>query len=628
MNRILVPLLVVLLAILIFGGNWWAARSASSCPKSTDPCKCVVTVSGLSAFEDADKAPSCSVKLSLGNFTASKLSNCDTVEPGWFDRIVMCDHNTEARLDCGGKVFTVSGGSATRFSCGKDQYDQPAIETSKDPWTSNTPQRRKPKFGGDDDDALRLVRRIFAGEEEEEPARDSMLTPFELVTVIDGDAGIESEGSARRVVVAEGKAVVEDFCQGAVTTVTGPALVRVATTPNYMALFTDPDPPSMDQLPKCKVEDLSGRWVGGYSRTLFSGDMDSVPIVIKLEGKEGTIELPDATVPIQKGDFFGGSFSVYAKSDTREIHLLGSAHKGSMEFSVTDTGTDEKGSKQYRSGQGSAQRLYIAHYGVAAAAVGTPYEFRLRAWSPGGGPLTWRVAEGELPTGIVLDAATGVLSGTPSAAGTVRFVAEVADESGAIFKQPFFFTVKKFLVNPAVLPEAIIGKPYSVKLEAAGGDPPYTWSMLLPLPGVRLDSTGELKTDAMPAATAIMAMVRDGKGKSELVMVSLPVRRLMILGSRVLPDAAAGKAYSYRFEAAAAGSVTWEWSPDLSGTGLEFNAQTGELSGTPARAGRLGLTVRAIGGDDSERRNFLLLITGEDGTMPAGAPCGACGRKR
>ncbi len=49
----------------------------------------------------------------------------------------------------------------------------------------------------------------------------------------------------------------------------------------------------------------------------------------------------------------------------------------------------------------------------------------------GSAPYSWSVSSGQLPTGLSLAPSTGMISGTPTAAGTVSFTTEVTDQTGA-----------------------------------------------------------------------------------------------------------------------------------------------------------------------------------------------------
>lgn len=57
---------------------------------------------------------------------------------------------------------------------------------------------------------------------------------------------------------------------------------------------------------------------------------------------------------------------------------------------------------------------------------GAPYSATFAALG-GVAPYTWNLSAGALPTGIILNTTTGVISGSPQAAGTINFTAQVTD---------------------------------------------------------------------------------------------------------------------------------------------------------------------------------------------------------
>jgi Putative Ig domain/Bacterial Ig-like domain (group 2) len=63
---------------------------------------------------------------------------------------------------------------------------------------------------------------------------------------------------------------------------------------------------------------------------------------------------------------------------------------------------------------------------LPAGTVGTAYSATLNA-SGGTSPYTWSVSSGSLPAWATIDASTGVISGTPTAAGTTNFTVQVSD---------------------------------------------------------------------------------------------------------------------------------------------------------------------------------------------------------
>jgi hypothetical protein len=80
-----------------------------------------------------------------------------------------------------------------------------------------------------------------------------------------------------------------------------------------------------------------------------------------------------------------------------------------------------------------AAKLTIVRRSLPAATVGTAYSVRLRTRG-GVSPKTWSA---KLPAGLRINARTGVISGTPRKAGTVRITVEVTDKLGAVSAASF-----------------------------------------------------------------------------------------------------------------------------------------------------------------------------------------------
>jgi large repetitive protein len=123
------------------------------------------------------------------------------------------------------------------------------------------------------------------------------------------------------------------------------------------------------------------------------------------------------------------------------------------------------------------EALKIATPALPAAEVGLPFTVDLEA--TGGRPAwTWSLANGALPAGLTLDPATGVISGSPGAAGSYPLKLMVTDTLGLTTTQDMTLKVaaKLALVRKA-LPTALVGKKYLARVSFLGGVTPRVWKI-------------------------------------------------------------------------------------------------------------------------------------------------------
>ncbi len=149
--------------------------------------------------------------------------------------------------------------------------------------------------------------------------------------------------------------------------------------------------------------------------------------------------------------------------------------------------------------------LNIGQFTLAQGVVNVPYRQLLIA-SGGQTPFTWTLTSGSMPPGLTL-ASSGVISGTPTTAGTFNFQTKVTDSqtptaafntySGSIVINP------PLSLAPAPLASATVGVSYSASVTATGGVSPYAYNLAsgnLP-DGLAIDATGLIKGTPTKAGT-------------------------------------------------------------------------------------------------------------------------------
>src|SRR5260370_40662643 len=102
---------------------------------------------------------------------------------------------------------------------------------------------------------------------------------------------------------------------------------------------------------------------------------------------------------------------------------------GTSSFTVEVTDSASKAAQQPLSIAISASSPVITTSSLPAGQMGATYQATLSA-SGGTTPYSWSLVSGSLPGGLSLNSSSGVISGTPSAAGTSSFTAKVTDAAG------------------------------------------------------------------------------------------------------------------------------------------------------------------------------------------------------
>ena len=245
------------------------------------------------------------------------------------------------------------------------------------------------------------------------------------------------------------------------------------------------------------------------------------------------------------------------------------------------------------------------------------------AGSGGLQPYNWSIAAGTLPGGLTLTPATGVLSGTPTTAGTFNFTMQLTDALGTAVTQALSITVVPLpSVATTTLPNGEVTVAYSQTLAVSGGISPYTWTRSAgTLPGgLTLSAAGVISGTPTTVGTFNFTVrVTDAAAKTATRALSITVVAAPSVTTATLPNGIVGTAYSQAL-AASAGTTPYTWSVSVGVLpgGLALSA-TGIISGTPTTVGTFNFTVRvtdAAGGTGVKA--LSITVTGR----PPGAPTG------
>ncbi|MEL7562511.1 putative Ig domain-containing protein [Dehalogenimonas sp. 4OHTPN] len=228
----------------------------------------------------------------------------------------------------------------------------------------------------------------------------------------------------------------------------------------------------------------------------------------------GTPEVVDAKLPSGKLKFIKG-FEIAAGQTTvllfdfiasESIHTAGNSGQVIFQPVIKLSVTQVPGAME------------ITTPGLPNGMAGQPYTAPMAAMG-GTAPYTWSIATGALPAGLAIDAATGAITGTPSAAGLSTFRVRVVDSSADAKKAAErVFTIDiaaagTIQIVETSLAEGTVGVAYSAQLNALGGTATRTWAVTsgtLPA-GLVIDATTGIISGTPSAAgeTSITVTVTD-----------------------------------------------------------------------------------------------------------------------
>ena len=247
--------------------------------------------------------------------------------------------------------------------------------------------------------------------------------------------------------------------------------------------------------------------------------------------------------------------------------------------------------------------LSITTTSLPEGTINQPYSASLSG-AGGALPYAWSVSPG-LPANLSLDTATGAITGTPTTQATTTHTFTLRDTSAPsqTVQQTLTLTIRPapavLAITTTSLPNGTVNQAYNRPVQASGGTPPLTWTILagsgtLP-PGLSLNAaTGAISGSPTTAGTSSFTVrVADAAGQDDTqplsIQISLPIAPNIT--TTALPGGTVGQPYSQTLQATG-GSGTLIWT--LSGGSLPAMlslSSGGVISGTPTNDGNRNFTV-------------------------------------
>jgi hypothetical protein len=307
---------------------------------------------------------------------------------------------------------------------------------------------------------------------------------------------------------------------------------------------------------------------------------------------------------------FGGAATSFTVNSATSITATSPAGMGTVDVVVTNSSGGSATSAADRFTY--IPTITLSPASLPAATAGTAYSQTLTA-SGGTAPYTYAVSAGALPAGMTLSIA-GVISGTPTAAGSFNVTVTAMDSSGSKVMATYSLAVSAptITVSPATLPAATTETAYSQTLIASGGTGTYAYSVTaggLPA-GLSLSSAGVISgTPTTSGNFNFTVMAKDGDGftgsKAYTLTVSAPT---ITVSPTTLPAATAGTAYSAMLTASG-GTAPYTYAISAGALPAGITLSTGGvLAGTATASGSFHFTVMTTAGGFAGSQAYTLTV--------------------
>lgn len=243
------------------------------------------------------------------------------------------------------------------------------------------------------------------------------------------------------------------------------------------------------------------------------------------------------------------------------------------------------------------------------ATAGQAYSFQITTVPPQNGGTTY-TQEG-FPSGLGIDAATGLISGTTVAVGTYKGNLRFIANSGTTL-YPYQITVDPAPGTPVITssggPTGVVGTAFSYTIEATNGPTNYTIATLPPGLSASGATISGTPTTAGLYFTSVSANNGNGQGKILVLMFTIsPAGPLPVITSPLVVTTDVNVPFNYQL---AASNNPTSFSATNLPPGLSLNGSSGAISGTPSVAGVYVVNVTATNAYGTSLKRTMSLTVG------------------